>query len=139
MKLCTTSGVLILACLSVCACSLLANPKPTAQTAVIDEGEWGKVYRGGYVAMMQPGWRLHSALSIPSGERAAWFYVYLCNGDTAHCTAIAHAQVRFRAEAGHSYRPHAEEEIHGSNRFWVWIEDGGTRERVSDRIPSESG
>src|SRR3974390_1085364 len=97
--LCSLLGVALLT-LSAC------NPRPTAQSAVMKEGPWGKVYRGGYVEMVsvsgvQSQWRLHSALSIPAGELSAWFYIYLCNADPWNCVSIAQALVPFRAEAGH--------------------------------------
>ena len=130
--------------LALSACTLLDNPKPTDQTAVVKDGPWGKVYRGGYVEIVpvsdgQPDWRLHSALTIPPGDRSAWFYVYLCNEDPTHCIAIAQAQVAFRAQAGHTYRPRAQEQVNGSNRFWVWVEDEGTGEPVSAKVLSAPG
>lgn len=122
--------------LALSACTLLDAPKPTDRTAVVKDGPWGKVYRGGYVEIVQPDWRLHSTMTIPPGDRSSSFYVYLCNGDANHCISVAHAQVSFRAQAGHSYRPRAEERVNGSNRFWVWVEDEGTGQPVSDRVPS---
>lgn len=115
------------------ACTLPGSPRPTEQTAVVKDGPWGRVYRGGYVEIEQVDWRLHSALTIPAGERSAWFSVYLCNADPAHCIPIARAQIVFRAQAGHAYRPLAEEQTNGSNRFWVWVEDESNRQPVSDR------
>jgi hypothetical protein len=125
--------------LALPACTLPVSPKPTDQTAVLKDGPWGKVYRGGYVQIVQADWRLHSALTIPPGDQSLWFYVYLCNEDPAHCSSIARAQVRFRAQAGHTYRPHAQEQINGSNRFWVWVVDEGTGQTVSDRVLSAPG
>jgi len=123
------------ALLSLSACS----PRPTEQTAVVKDGQWGKVYRGGYVEMVsvsgvQTQWRMHSALSIPAGELSAWFYVYLCNADPSNCVSIAQALVPFRAEAGHSYRARAQEQLNGSNRFWVWVEDEETGSAVSEKV-----
>lgn len=129
----------IAAVVVLAACAQLAEPKPTDRMAVVRAGPWGKVYRGGYVEIasvdgVKPEWRLHSAMQIAEGERSAWFYVYLCSEDPKHCVSIARAQVAFRAQAGHTYRARAEEQINGSNRFWVWVEDedggevvGGTR------------
>jgi hypothetical protein len=125
--------------LALCACTLPGSPKPTDQTAVLKEGPWGKVYRGGYVEIDQADWRLHSAVLIPAGDRSTWFSVYLCNADPTHCTAIARAQVSFRAQAGHTYRPRAEEKINGSNRFWMWVEDEGSGQPVSDRVVGAPG
>jgi hypothetical protein len=130
--------------LTLSACTLLDNPKPTDQTAVVKDGPWGKVYRGGYVEIVsvsgvEPAWRLHSALSIPAGDRSAWFYVYLCNEDPKHCISIAQAQVSFHAEAGHTYRARAQEQVNGSNRFWVWVEDEGTDQAVSEKVLGAPG
>jgi hypothetical protein len=130
--------------LALPACTLLDNPKPTDQTAVVKDGPWGKVYRGGYVEIVsvndvEPDWRLHSTLTIPPGDRSAWFHVYLCNEGPEHCISIAQAQVAFRAQAGHTYRPRAQEHVNGSNRFWVWVEDEGTGEPVSDKVLSAPG
>jgi hypothetical protein len=127
------------ALLILSACALLGDPKPTDQTAVIKDGRWGKVYRGGYVEMVsvsgvEPDWRLHASLSIPPGDRSSWFYVYLCNEDPKHCVSIAQALVAFRAQAGHTYLPRAQEQVNGSNRFWVWVEDADTDETVSERV-----
>ena len=136
-----TSFFCAAALLTLSACTLLDNPKPTDQTAVVKDGPWGKVYRGGYVEMVSvsgvaPDWRLHSALSIPAGDRSAWFYVYLCNEDPKHCISIAQALVAFSAQAGHTYRPRAEEQVNGSNRFWVWVEDEATGQVVGGRFPA---
>jgi hypothetical protein len=125
------------ALLALSACTLLDNPRPTDHTAVIKDGPWGKVYRGGYVEMVsgngvESDWRLHSAQSIPPGERSAWLYVYLCNEDSKHCIPIAQAQVTFSALAGHTYRPHAQEQVNGSNRFQVWVEDESTGNAVGE-------
>jgi hypothetical protein len=132
------------ALLTLCACTLLDNPKPTDQTAVVKDGPWGKVYRGGYVEMVsvvgvEPDWRLHSALSIPPGDRSGWFYVYLCNEDPKHCIPIAQALVAFRAQASHAYRARAQEQVNGSNRFWVWVEDEATGQPVSENVLGAPG
>jgi len=129
---------------ALCACTLLDNPKPTDETAVVKDGPWGKVYRGGYVEMVsvngsESAWRLHSAVSISPGDRSAWFYVYLCNEDPKHCISIAQALVAFSALAGHTYRPRAEEQVNGSNRFWVWVEDADTGQAVSEKALGASG
>ena len=127
------------ALLALPACTLLDNPKPTDQTAVIKDGPWGKVYRGGYVQIVQADWRLHSTLTIPPGDRSAWFYVYLCKEDPTHCISIAQAQVVFHAQARHTYRPRAEEQMNGSNRFWVWVEDEDTGQPASDKVLATPG
>jgi hypothetical protein len=138
-----TSFSLAAALLTLSACTLLDNPKPTDQTAMVKDGRWGKVYRGGYVEIVsvsgvEPVWRLHSALSIPAGDRSAWFYVYLCNEGAMVCTSgvpVAQAQVSFNVQGGHTYRPRAQEQVNGSNRFWVWVEDEATGEAVGGTVP----
>jgi len=137
----TTLRSLLLASglVALSACTLFAEPKPTEHTAVVKDGPWGKVYRGGYVEVasvsgVQPDWRLHSAVSIPAGDRSAWLYVYLCNENPKHCISIAQAQVAFDAQAGHTYRPRAQEQVNGSNRFWVWMEDEATGQTVSEKV-----
>jgi len=102
--------------------------QPTDRTAVVKATPWGKVYRGGYVEIasvngVEPSWRLRSEMELAAGEQTAVFYVYLCNGDMRDCTSIAQAQISFRAEPRHTYRARAREQINGSNRFWVWVED----------------
>ena len=135
----TLRSLLASGLVALSACTLLAEPKPTDDTAVVKDGPWGKVYRGGYVEVasvsgVQPGWRLHSAIAIPPGDRSAWLYVYLCNEDPKHCISIAQAQVAFRAQADHTYRPRAQEQVNGSNRFWVWVEDEATGQAVSEKV-----
>lgn len=131
------------ALLTVCACAQLADPKPGDQTAVVKAGPWGGVYRGGYVELVsidgvQPTWRLHSAAEIGDGDRSALFYVYLCNQDPKHCISIAQAQVMFHAQAGHTYRARAQEQVHGSNRFRVWVEDASTGKAVGETPAPQS-
>ncbi len=136
------SSLAAAAFLILSACTLLDNPKPTDQTAVIKDGPWGKVYRGGYVEMVsmsgvQSQWRLHSAVSIPPGERSAWFYIYLCNEGAMLCTSgvsVAQAKVSFKVQGGHTYLPRAQEQVNGSNCFWVWVEDESSGEPVSERV-----
>jgi len=130
--------------ITLCACALLNNPKPTDQTGVVKDGAWGKVYRSGYVEMVsvvgvEPTWRPHSAASIPAGDRSAWFYVYVCSEDPTRCFPVAQALIAFRVRAGHIYRPRAQEQVNGSNRFWVWMEDAGTGEVVSERVLGAPG
>jgi hypothetical protein len=101
------------------------------------------VYRGGYVEIasvdgVEPEWRLHSAMQVAKGERSAWFYVYLCTEDPKNCISIAQAHVAFDAQAGHTYRARAQEQLNGSNRFWVWVEDEGTGKVVGGTPPRAS-
>lgn len=135
-----SSSLAAAAFLTVSACALLGNPKPTDQTAVIKAGHWGKVYRGGYVEIVsvsgvEPAWRLHSAMVIPAGDGSALFSVNLCNGGPMECIPAAEMQVAFGAQAGHTYRPRAREQVNGSNRFWVWVEDEGTGQVVGGTVP----
>src|SRR5262245_5670768 len=110
--------------LSACAGTL----KPTDKTAVVKAGQWGKVYRGGYVelAAISGGdarWRLRSEMEVNPGILNGVYYIYLCTQGNKHCTSVAEAQISFKAEAGHAYYVRAREQVNGSNRFWVWIED----------------
>jgi hypothetical protein len=130
--------------LALSACALLAEPKPTTRTAVVKGGHWGRVYRGGYVELesvsgVTPQWRLHSAIGITTGEHSALLSVYLCNADPKHCVSIAQAQIAFDAQGGHTYRACAQEQVNGSNRFWVWVEDEGTGRVAGGTPPSASG
>jgi hypothetical protein len=127
------------------AASGCAEPgvQTTERTAVIEAGTWGKVYRGGYVEIasvdgVEPGWRLRSAMELAAGDRTAVLYVYLCNYRSVHCYSIAQEQIGFRVEAGHAYRVRAREQLNGSNRFWVWIEDNATGKAVGGALPSPS-
>jgi hypothetical protein len=124
----------------LCACTQLADLKPTDQTAVLKAGDWGKVYRGGYVGVesvngVAPQWRLRSAVQVPAGERLALLGVYLCTTGPKHCIPVAQAQVSFHAEAGHTYWARAQEQAHGRNRFWVWLEDEGSGRLVGGNAP----
>jgi hypothetical protein len=125
------SGRVVVAVLVLSACAYTQPLKPTDHTAVVRAGQWGEVYRGGYVEIVsvsgvEPGWRLHSDMAIPAGDRMGLFYVYLCPGGSGQCdgnNSIAQAQFAFRAEAGHTYRVRAREQVNGSERFWVWLVD----------------
>jgi hypothetical protein len=88
---------------------------------------------------VEASWRLRSALAIPDGDRSALFYVYLCNEDPKHCISVAQAQVAFHAQAGHTYRARAQEQVNGSNRFWVWVEDVATGRVVGGTVPGAPG
>jgi hypothetical protein len=89
------------------------------------------VYRGGYVGIetingTPSSWRLHADVEVAPGEQSVVVEVYLCQDDSQHCTGIAQTQIAFAAQARHVYRLHAQEQVNGSNRFWVWIEDNAT-------------
>jgi hypothetical protein len=135
-------GELAVALLALASCAGQQTAlKPTDRTAVVRATSWGKVYRGGYVEIAsvngeEPSWRLRSEMELPAGEQTAVFYVYLCNGDMRDCTSIAQAQIRFRAEPRHTYRARAREQINGSNRFWVWVEDEIDGKTVGGTPPS---
>jgi hypothetical protein len=123
-------GAVSVALLVLASCAGLEQTalQPTDRTAVVKATSWGKVYRGGYVEIasvngVEPGWRVRSAIELAAGEQTVVFYVYLCNGDMQHCTSIAQAQISFRAQPRHTYRALAREQMNGSNRFWVWVED----------------
>ena len=129
------------AVLALSGCAVFEAPRPTDQTAVIKPGRWGAIYRGGSVEAVSvdgvdTGWRLSSDLEVAAGERTTLLYVFLCSGSATPCNnAIARAQLSIRAEAGHTYRPHAREQVNGSNRFWIWIEDEATGKAVGGTTP----
>jgi len=132
------------ALLVLSGCAYLEPPKPTDHTAVVTAGQWGEVYRGGYVELVsasgvEPGLRLHSAIEIPVGEQIGLFYVYLCTASSNQCNnSIAQAQFAFKAEAGHTYRPRAREQVNGSNQFWVWLVDDANGNVVGGTPPDSA-
>jgi hypothetical protein len=133
----------VLACLLVASCSLLQQRplQPTDKTAVVRAGQWGKIYRGGYVELaavsgVNAGWRLHSDLSVTPGMLSGVYYIYSCAQDYNHCISIAEANVTFEAEAGHTYQVRAREQVSGSNRFWVWVVDEAGGQVVGGTPPS---
>jgi hypothetical protein len=142
MRICALlrHGSVALGLLVLSSCASQGALKPTDHTAVVKGDSWGKVYRGGYVEIayvngIEPGWRLHSAMVLGVGDQNAVFYVYLRNGGTIDCMSIAQAQIGFRTEADHTYQVHAREQVNGSNRFWVWIEDQATGKVVGGTTP----
>jgi len=126
------------------ACAYTHPLKPTSHTAVVRAGQWGEVYRGGYVEIvsvsgLEPSLRLRSDMEVPTGEQTGLFNIYLCNDGSTRChDSIAQAQFGFRAEAGHTYRLRAREQVNGSNRFWVWLVDEATGDVVGGTPPAAS-
>jgi hypothetical protein len=117
--------------------------KPTDKTAVVKAGQWGKVYRGGYVELASvsgadAGWRLRSEMEVTPGMLNGVYYIYLCTQGNKHCTSVAQAQISFKAKAGHSYQVRAREQINGSNRFWVWLVDEGDGRVVGGTPPGST-
>lgn len=137
-------GRLAVALLVLSGCAYLEEPKATGHTSVVKAGRWGEIYRGGYVELVsvngvEPRWRLRSDIEVPSGDQTGLFYVYLCSGGSTPCNnSIAGAQVSFRAEAGHTYRARAREQVNGSNRFWIWVEEEATGKVVGGTAPTRS-
>jgi hypothetical protein len=140
----TTMRALLLGVfLALSGCTLLAEPKATDRIAVVRAGHWGGVYRGGYVEVesvsgVQMEWRLHAAIAVPAGEHSAMLSVYLCNGGRMNCVPIARNQVSFLAKVDTTYQAHAQEQVNGSNRFWVWVEDEGSGQVVGGTRPPKS-
>ena len=138
------SGRFIAALLVLSSCATFEPLKPTNNTAVVKAGQWGEVYRGGYVELVsvsgvEPSWRLRSDMQVGAGDHTGLFYVYLCNGGSTQCNnSIAEAQFGFRAEAGHTYQVRAREQVNGSNRFWVWLVDEATGDVVGGTPPSSA-
>ena len=139
-----SSNAIAVTLLVLAACAYTQPLKPTDHTAVVRGGPWGEVYRGGYVEIVsvssvEPTFRLRSAMEIPSGEQTGLFNVYLCNDGSTQChNSIAQAQFAFRAEAGHTYRVRAREQVNGSNQFWVWLVDEANDDVVGGTPPSAS-
>jgi hypothetical protein len=111
----------------------------SAETAVLQAGEWGKVYRGGYVAIAgvagaATSWRLRSDVTVTPGDHSAVAYVFLCEESTRHCRSVAQVELRFHAAAGRAYRLAAQEQGHGTNRFSVWLTDLSTGKRVAAAV-----
>ncbi|HLB15081.1 MAG TPA: hypothetical protein VJM14_09140 [Burkholderiales bacterium] len=137
-------GRVAVALLVLSGCAYLEEPKATDHTSVVKAGRWGEIYRGGYVELVsvngvEPRWRLRSDIEVPPGDQTGLFYVFLCSGGSMPCNnSIAGAQVSFRAEAGHTYRAHAREQVNGSNRFWIWVEDDATGKVVGGTAPPGS-
>lgn len=132
-----------LTCLWGCALFCTETPQPSAATAVIHTGPWGKIYRGGYVEIVavgeaRPTWSHPGAVVVSPGEHTGLFHIQLCSGDQRNCVSTANASVTFRAAAGHSYRVCAREKVHGSNQFWVWVEDTADGQVAGGSRPADS-
>ena len=132
---------LALALLSVSGCG--GTLKPTEHTAVVKAGPWGKIYRGGYVELASvsgtdASWRVRSEMEVTPGILNGVYYIYLCTQGNKHCTSVAEAQISFKAEAGHAYLVRAREQVNGSNRFWVWIEDEADGRLVGGSSPGSA-
>jgi hypothetical protein len=135
-------GGAVVALLMLASCAGLEQRalEPTDRTAVVKATTWGRVYRGGYVEIasvngVEPSWRLRSEMELAAGPQTAMFYVYLCNGGMRDCISITQAQISFRAEPRHTYRVRAREQLNGSNRFWVWVEDEADGKTVGGTQP----
>jgi hypothetical protein len=114
-------------------------PTPSDSSALLQAGEWGRVYRGGYLEVASVGgapasWRLRSDVALAPGEHTALVYVFLCEQSMKHCRSVAQTELRFRALSGHTYRLMAQEQGHGSNRFSVWLTDVATGERIATAV-----
>jgi hypothetical protein len=121
------------ALLSGCALFQPARLEPDAQTSVVRSGPWGKVYRGGYVQVVtvsgvEPSFSNKREVAVPPGEQRGVLWVSLCEGESRkRCYTVKSAQLDFRTEPGRSSVARAKEKLHGSNEFWVWVEDQDTR------------
>lgn len=135
------SAAAAFALLLISSCAALQPLKPTDRTAVVKAGQWGKIYRGGYVelAAINGGdarWRVRSEMEMTPGILNAVYYVYLCTQGEKHCTSVAESQISFIAQAGHTYQVRAREQTNGSNRFWVWVVDEADEHVVGGNNPS---
>jgi hypothetical protein len=127
-RLSTLPAVLLGWLLSGCVLFQPSQLEPTAQTAVVRSGYWGKVYRGGDVQILsvsgyEPSLRNTREVAVPAGEQHGLFSVNLCREGGKHCYSLARADIGFRADAGRRYLARAKEKGNGSNQFWVWVED----------------
>jgi hypothetical protein len=129
------------ALLSGCALFQPARLEPDAQTSVVRSAPWGKVYRGGYVQVVniggvEPSFSNKREVAVPPGEQRGVLWVSLCEGEShEHCHMVKTAQLAFRTEAGCSYVARAQEKLHGSNEFWVWVEEQETGTVVGGERP----
>jgi hypothetical protein len=126
------SKLSLLACtLALASCALFepARIDPGPGTSVVRSAPWGKVYRGGYVQVLnvsgyEPSWQNRHDVATPPGEQSGAFSVNLCpDGAYKRCYPVATTQLAFRTEPGRSYLVKAREKVNGSNEFWVWVED----------------
>ena len=134
------SALLVFLCLSGCSLIRSGPIEPTPSTAVVRAGQWGKVYRSGYVELVslngvQSGWRLRSDLAVTPGVLNGVLSVSLCTQGNKHCMPVAQVPISFPAEAKHSYRLQAREQVNGANRFWVWVIDEASGAVVGGNAP----
>ena len=134
------SAAIALSLLFGCAAFEHDKSQPREKLALVKAGQWGKAYRGGYVELasvngVATGWRLRSDMEITPGILSGVYYVYLCAQGDKHCTSIAETQISFKAEAGRTYQVHAREQVNGTNRFWVWVEDAADGRVVGGKFP----
>ena len=129
------------ALLSGCVLFLPARLEPDAQTSVVRSAPWGKVYSGGYVQVVnvsgvEPSFSNKREIAVPPGEQRGVLWVSLCESESyKHCHTVTTAQLDFRTEPGRSYVARAEEKLHGSNDFWVWVEEQDTHAVVGGERP----
>jgi hypothetical protein len=127
--------------LSGCVLFQPAWLEPDAQSSVVRSGPWGKVYRGGYVQVVnvngvEPSFSNQREVAVPPGEQRGVLWVSLCDSDSyKRCYTVNTAQIDFRTEPGRSYVARAQEKVHGSNAFWVWVEEQDTHAVVGGERP----
>ena len=126
-------STVMLVSLAASGCVLFQPPRlvPTAETAVVHAGEWGEIYRGGYVRIdsvsgRTPSWSNSREIAVGRGQQTGVFEVLLCLSGERNCPELARAELRFETEPGHTYLVRAREKVNGSNQFWVWVEDEQT-------------
>jgi hypothetical protein len=129
------------ALLSGCVLFQPARLEPDAHTSVVRSAPWGKAYRGGYVQVVnvnrvEPSFSNKREVAVPPGEQRGLLWVSLCEGDShKRCYTVKTVQLDFSTEAGRSYIARAQEKRHGSNEFWVWVEEQDTRAVVGGERP----
>ena len=133
-------AALVLPLLAGCALFARTELQPDAHTAVVRAGDWGKVYRGGYVAIVnvngqQPDWATPRQIKVAPGEQFGVFQVVLCETQHAGCRPLALAQLKLRLAPGAIYDVLAQEKVNGSNEFWVWAQDAKTKTLAGGERP----
>lgn len=133
----------LLICLALAGCVLFEHSQPQASvdTAVLRARGWGKVYRGGRVRIVSvdaraPSWRNTDDMLLDPGPRTGEFQVLLCAAEGLDCQPIASTRVSFRVEAGRTYIVRAQEQVNGSNHFFVWVEDVQSRALAGGETPA---
>ncbi len=134
--------MLLVLLLGGCALFERTQLQPGLHTAVLRGADWGRVYRGGYVAIIdvngqRPAWATPRQIEVKAGQQFGSFQVILCATQTAQCQPLKLVQLKMQLEAAAAYEVHARETVNGSNEFWVWVEDARTRTVAGGEAPPQ--